>query len=347
MTTEQRRPEPPADRRTAPDARLWVLAALLFGLLVVEGLRQGGFWPADAFVVALGAAGVLLAAAVVVPPDRRGLLVVGSILLLAAWWLTRAVTAGPPERFLPLGASMLAFAAAFVRHATAVGPGPGAGRPRGGLPRRGSVPCSDFAGLIGRWFPWPCRPRDCGGCRAPSPMPDAAGLVLGMCLLVALGLDLYPPLVRVVVCLSRPGCWRRRAAARTSPAPAPASWSHGVAIVQFRVPLVAGTVARRGRRRLVDRMPVPFLGWRLCSSRPCSVSAVASRQVEPSGPPRAPASSRARSSPVPSSPRWPCCITRSACAPSPPAIRTGQSSGRPRSTSGVPPPWSASGLTGC
>ena len=72
MTTEQRRQSAPAVRRTAPDARLWVLAALLFGLLVVEGLRQGGFWPADAFVVALGAAGVLLAAAVVVPPDRRG-----------------------------------------------------------------------------------------------------------------------------------------------------------------------------------------------------------------------------------------------------------------------------------
>ena len=129
-----------------------MLAALLFGLLVVAGLRQGGFWPADAFVVALGAAGVLLAAAVVVPPDRRGLLVVGSILLLAAWWLTRAVTAGPPEHFLPLGASMLAFAAAFV----ATRPLSGRARELAGL----GVACLGtvgallgFAGLIGRWFP--------------------------------------------------------------------------------------------------------------------------------------------------------------------------------------------------
>src|SRR5580700_11396975 len=111
MRTDRRQPSGLALPQAPPDARQWVLAALLFGFLVVAGLRQGGFWPAAAFVVAMACIGVLLAAAVLVPPDRPGLLVAGSTVLLAAWWLARAVTSGTPESFLPLGASMLAFAA--------------------------------------------------------------------------------------------------------------------------------------------------------------------------------------------------------------------------------------------
>ena len=274
MTTEQRRPSAPAVRRTAPDTRLWVLAALLFGLLVVEGLRQGGFWPADAFVVALAAVGVLLAAAVVVPPDRRGLLVVGSILLLAAWWLIRAVTAGSPERFLPLGASMLAFAAAFV----ATRPLSGRARELAGL----GVACLGavgallgFAGLIGRWFPLAMPAQGLWRLSSTLTYADAAGLVLGMCLLVALGLDLYPPLVRVAVCLSAAGLLATQsrgayvafavrlppgAVASLRPLPGPAGGGDGarrgrrLLVDRCRSRSLAGGAARRGRARLGGRL---------------------------------------------------------------------------------------------
>jgi O-antigen ligase len=204
MRTDRRQPSGLALPQAPPDARQWVLAALLFGLLVVAGLRQGGFWPAAAFVVAMACIGVLLAAAVLVPPDRSGLLVAGSTVLLAAWWLARAVTSGTPESFLPLGASMLAFAAAFVVTR------PLSGRTRElaalGVACLGAVGAlAGFAGLIGRWFPLAMPAQGLWRLSSTLTYSDAAGLVLGMCLLVGLGLDLHPPLVRVAVCLSAAG----------------------------------------------------------------------------------------------------------------------------------------------
>ena len=58
---------------------------------------------------------VLLGAALVIaPPDRAGAFVLISLAFLALWWLLRAVTAGSGVDFLPLGASIVAFAAAFA-----------------------------------------------------------------------------------------------------------------------------------------------------------------------------------------------------------------------------------------
>jgi hypothetical protein len=104
--------------------REWIVAALLFGLMLVEGLREGGFWRADAFVVAVAAAGFLTAAISITPSDRRSSMVMVSVVVLALWWLVRAQTSGSLREFLPLGASFLAFAAAFgsERPSTAVGP---------------------------------------------------------------------------------------------------------------------------------------------------------------------------------------------------------------------------------
>ncbi len=74
----------------------------------------GGFWHAEALAVALIAAVLLIAALVAAPPDRRSTFVVASLGLLALWWYIRSVTAGPGTDFLPLGASIIAFAAAFA-----------------------------------------------------------------------------------------------------------------------------------------------------------------------------------------------------------------------------------------
>ena len=40
--------EPTGDRKGA-QPREWVVAAILYGLMLVEGLRQGGFWRAGRF----------------------------------------------------------------------------------------------------------------------------------------------------------------------------------------------------------------------------------------------------------------------------------------------------------
>jgi O-antigen ligase len=260
MTTDRGRASAPAVQRTAPDSRQWVLAALLFGLLAGAGLREGGFWPGAAAVVAVASLGVLLAAAVMVPTDRRGLLVVGSILLLAAWWVIRAVTAGSPERFLPLGASMLAFAAAFA-----------VTRPLSGRPRElaalgvaclgAAIALLGFAGLIWRWFPMAMPAQGLWRLSSTLTYSDATGLVLGMCLLVALGLDQHPRLVRVAVCLSVAGLLATQSRGAYVAVACACLFVPWRRYARFLVPLVAGTAL--GVAAIFTSTaagPVPWLG---------------------------------------------------------------------------------------
>ncbi len=190
-------------RRDSPP-REWVVAALLFGLMLTEGLREGGFWRADAFVVAIASAALLVVAVIVAPPDRRSAAVIVGVVLLALWWLVRAGTSGSLAQFLPLGASLLAFAAAFA----AVRPLRGRAREAAGL----GIACLGaagalvgFAGLIWRWYPMAMPAQGLWRLSSTLTYSDAAGLVLGMCLLIALGTDMYPPLARVAVCLCAGG----------------------------------------------------------------------------------------------------------------------------------------------
>ena len=108
---------------------------------------------------------------------------------------------------------------------------------------------------------------------------DAAGLVLGMCLLVALGLDLYPPLVRVAVCLSAAGLLAtqsRGAFVAFACACLLVPWRR---YVRFLVPLAAGTaLGVAAVFSSTDAGPVPWLAALLVAA--VLVSAVASRQVE-------------------------------------------------------------------
>ena len=199
-----RRIAEPAARYGETPTREWVAAALVLGLMLIVGLREGGFWRADAFVVAVAAVGFLLFATVVMPPDRRGSVVIVSIVLLALWWLVRAGTSGSLAQFLPLGASFLAFAAAFATV-----------RPLNGRVREAAalgVACLGaagvlvgIAGLTWRWYPMAMPAQGLWRLSSTLTYSDAAGLVLGMCLLIALGTDMYPALVRVVVCLCAGG----------------------------------------------------------------------------------------------------------------------------------------------
>lgn len=146
-------PVVPTARGDAPATpREWILAAVLFGMVVIDGLREGGFWHTDALVTAVASVAVLMVAVVVNPLDRRAGAVVVCATLLAAWWAIRAAGTGSISAFLPLGASFLAFAAAFA----AVRPLRATTRQFAALAVAvlGAAGATvGFLGLIWRWFP--------------------------------------------------------------------------------------------------------------------------------------------------------------------------------------------------
>ena len=262
---------------TDSSLREWVVAAILFGLLIVEGLRQGGFWRTDALVAAVAAVGLLVAAILVAPPDRRSWWAIGSVLSLALWWLVRAQTSGSLAQFLPLGASFLAFAAAFA----AVRPLKGRSRDVAAL----GVACLGavgalvgFAGLIWRWYPMAIPTQGLWRLSSTLTYSDAAGLALGVCLLLVLGIDLRPVVVRMAVCLCGAGLLA------TQSRGAYVAVACGCCLVPWRryvqhlVPLIAG--AALGLAAIVsspDPKRVPWLGAALILA--LAVAAVAGWEV--------------------------------------------------------------------
>ncbi len=251
--------------------RDWICAAVLYGLLIIEGWREGGFWSADAFAVALASVAMLVVAVVLNRPDPRGLMVVGSLLALTGWWLIKSIASGVPEQFLPLGASVLGFAAAYAATRTLVG----AARQAAGLGvallgAAGAI--VGLAGLVWRWYPMAIPSQGLWRLSSTVTYADAAGLVLGMCLLVALGLDLSPTLVRVVVCLTAAGLLAtqsRGAYVAFLGACLVVPWRR---YVHFAVPLVAGIVVGAGAiASSPDGGSVPWLGFLVLVA--CGVSA--------------------------------------------------------------------------
>jgi hypothetical protein len=250
----------PTASRTELSQRDWICAAVLYGLLIVEGWREGGFWSADAFAVALASVVMLVVALVLDRPDPRGMMLVGSVLGLTAWWLIRAITSGVPEQFLPLGASMLGFAAAYAATRTLVG----AARQTAGLGvvvLGGLGALVGLAGLVWRWYPMAIPSQGLWRLSSTLTYADAAGLVLGMCLLVALGLDAAPVLVRIAVCLTAAGVLAtqsRGAYVAFLGACLVVPWRR---YVHFAVPLVAGIVVGAGAiASSPDSGSVPWLG---------------------------------------------------------------------------------------
>ncbi len=190
--------------RRDPRNQAFLLAAPLFALMFLVGVREGGFWHADALVAAVGSVVLLVAAAISHPFDRRAICVVAALVALALWWGARADITGSLSAALPFGASCLACAGAYA----VVRPLRGPPRQLAGL----AVACLGaagalvgFAGLIWRWFPLAMPSQSLWRLSTTLTYADAAGLVLGMCLLVALGVDRHPLSVRLAVCLCAGG----------------------------------------------------------------------------------------------------------------------------------------------
>jgi hypothetical protein len=253
----------PAARVPAAD---WVVPALVFVLTVSAGLQRGCFWPAEAAEVALVSAALVVAALIATPPDRRSSLLVASLVVLALWWAIRAVVASSGAGFLPFGGSILAFAAAFA----AVRPLVGRVRQLAALAvvLLGCVGALiGFAGLIWRWYPMAMPAQGLWRLSSTPTYADVAGLVLGMCLLVTLGCDRTPTLLRIGVCLMTGGLLAtqsRGALVAVACAALLVPWRR---YVRFVIPLVAGVGLGIAAVAVSPaRGPVPWLGAALAAA---------------------------------------------------------------------------------
>ena len=180
------------------------------------------------------------------------MLFVGGVVLLVLCWLVRALGRGDHRELPALGASMLGFAAAFVAVRPLLGPARQAAALA--LACLGAAGAAvGFAGLVWRWYPMAIPTQGLWRLSTTLTYSDAAGLVLGMCLLVALGVDRCPPLVRVTVCLCAGGLLAtqsRGAYVAVACACLLVPWRR---YVRFAVPLGAGIYARRGSDRVLAR----------------------------------------------------------------------------------------------
>jgi O-antigen ligase len=174
-------------------------AGIVAGLIMAATFREGAFYSADATLV-LSVSLVVVIALLFTKPNRRSVTVVAALSALALWWLIRAVAQGRTGSFLPLGASMIAFAAAFL-----------VTRRLGDKYRVlatqlvvavGAV--SSAAGLLAttaRWYPLAMPAQNLWRLSTTLTYSNAAGALLAVALLVGLGLDPRAHLNKLMVCL--------------------------------------------------------------------------------------------------------------------------------------------------
>jgi len=176
--------------------------AVLAVLTSVEIVRQGAFYKPDAFVVMVIALGLAMVG--VIGADRRSCRVAGAIAALSVWWLVTAVIHGRTPSFLPLGSSMVGFFGSFLvvrRVDTAHRDGAG----------EVVATVGSAAAAIGlfacamRWYPYAMPSQNLWRLATTLTYSDAAGLLVGISLLIALGLKPRKWLVRLDVSLCAAG----------------------------------------------------------------------------------------------------------------------------------------------
>jgi len=203
-------------------------------------VRQGAFYRPDSlvvFVVAVGLTLVCLRGA-----DRQRRVVEAALGACGAWWLVAAVIHGRTASFLPLGASMVGFLASFlVVQRLDAERREGAGEV---LATIGAVAAAvGLAASAMRWYPLSMPSQNLWRLATTLTYADAAGLLLGVSLLIGVGLDIRRPLVRLDVSLCAAGLvatQSRGAVAALLIGAALVPWG---AIRSARWPLVGGLAA--------------------------------------------------------------------------------------------------------
>jgi len=177
--------------------------AVTAGLTAAEIVRQGAFYPADAFVVAVISAGLIVRSSSI-GIDRRARSVTLAVAACTMWWFLSAVVHSRAQAFLPLGASMTAFLAAFlvVRRLDA-GQRLGAAQALATIGAGAAV--IGLAASVMRWFPLAMPAQNLWRLSTSLTYSDAAGMLLGMALLTGIALDQHRWLARVDVSLCMAG----------------------------------------------------------------------------------------------------------------------------------------------
>jgi len=187
-----------------PPMRVWLGATLTVGVVAAAGLQQGAFFPGDAAIVALASLGVLTVELLLHRVDRSTALVVAAICALCAWWLVRAVSIHSAGSFLPFGASLLGFAAAFA----AIRPLSPRHREVTTLALAALGTCEALAGFVGmtfRWAPLAIPSQMLWRLSGSLTYANAAGLVLAVIALASLGSNERSVVTRLAVCLCLAG----------------------------------------------------------------------------------------------------------------------------------------------
>lgn len=180
-----------------------VFAGVLAGLMVAATFRQGAFYPADAALV-LVVSLVVGVGLLFSRPDRRAVAVAVAVGALALWWLIRALAQNRVGSFLPLGASMVAFASAFLATrrlrseyrvlATQLVVAVGAVSAAAGL-----------VATVARWYPLAMPAQNLWRLSTTLTYSNAAGALLAVALLVGLGLEQRARTTQLMVCLCAAG----------------------------------------------------------------------------------------------------------------------------------------------
>ena len=175
------------------------LGAVVVGMVAAALYRRGAFYPSDAFGVAV-VSGLLTVVALVRFRDRWSIALSATVGGLTLWWFVRSLGAHRPAAFLPLGASLLGFLAASL----VVKALDDRDRARLALALVAVAAAAAAVGLVAvEWQINPLAQRQGAFWQLATPLthPAAAAAFLAMALIMALGLDVNRPLVRVATCL--------------------------------------------------------------------------------------------------------------------------------------------------
>jgi Glycosyl hydrolases family 43 len=195
-------------RSTSPPEPSWGspaggIAVVVGVMAVVAFVRQGAFYPVDAFGLALVAV-PLTAWSFAAGRDRLAVAAAALFAALALWWLVRALMERNPSAFLPFGASVLCFLLAFLtvrllrdddRSRAAVG-----------IVALGSL--ASAVGLVGVLVHWQLvaqREQGVWVISTTLSYPAASAVVFAIALFLALSFDLGARTTRVAVCLCLAG----------------------------------------------------------------------------------------------------------------------------------------------
>lgn len=175
------------------------LAAVVVAMVAAAIYQQGGFYPTDAFGLAVVSV-VLVFVVLHRSRDQASVRATAAVGALTVWWLLRSIAAHRAVAFFPFGAALLGFLAGFVV-IRCLGD---RDRTRVVMALVSIASATGLLGLIGVLWHVTSWAQNAGGywqLATPLTQPETAAALIGITLLVGLALDLDIALVRVALCV--------------------------------------------------------------------------------------------------------------------------------------------------